>query len=40
MPTIYSHYMNDVEVFRGRNQLYNELLNKEKTSDLNEEIGH
>jgi len=39
MPTIYGHYMNDVEVFRGRNHLYNELLNKERTCDLNEEIG-
>jgi hypothetical protein len=27
LPTIYSHYMNDVEVVRARNTLYNELLN-------------
>lgn len=27
MPTIYSHYVNDVEVIRGRNHLYNELMN-------------
>lgn len=28
MPTIYSHYVNDVEVIRGRNSLYNELMLK------------
>lgn len=26
LPTIYSHYINDVEVIRGRNALYNELM--------------
>jgi len=26
LPTIYGHYINDVEVVRGRNTLYNELL--------------
>jgi len=26
LPTIYSHYLNDVEVVRGRNHLYNKLL--------------
>lgn len=26
LPTIYSHFMNDVEVVRARNTLYNELL--------------
>jgi len=29
IPTIYGHYVNDVEVFRGRNSLYNELLNED-----------
>jgi predicted Zn-dependent peptidase len=27
LPTIYAHYLNDVEVVRGRNKLYNKLLN-------------
>jgi hypothetical protein len=26
LPTIYSHFFSDVEVVRGRNALYNELL--------------
>jgi mitochondrial-processing peptidase subunit beta len=26
LPTIYSHFLNDVEVYRGRNNLYNSLL--------------
>lgn len=29
LPTIYSHYLNDVEVYRGRNSLYNRLLRRE-----------
>lgn len=28
LPTIYAHYMNEVEVFRARNKIYNELLNE------------
>lgn len=39
LPTIYSHYLNDVEVFRGRNALYNKLLRTEAPSDLVQEIG-
>lgn len=39
MPTIYAHYLNDVEVIRGRNHLFNELLNQETTQGLNHEIG-
>ena len=27
LPTIYAHFMNDVEVIRGRNNLYNEMMN-------------
>lgn len=27
LPTIYGHYLNEVEVVRGRNSLYNHLLN-------------
>jgi processing peptidase subunit beta len=26
LPTIYSHYMNDVEVIRSRNHIYNTLM--------------
>lgn len=29
LPTIYSHYCNDVEVFRGRNALYNSLMSNQ-----------
>lgn len=39
LPTIYSHYLNDVEVFRGRNHLYNTLLRKESPKDISHEIG-
>ena len=39
LPTIYSHYLNDVEVIRGRNHLYNEMLNQETPAGLNAEIG-
>ena len=39
LPTIYSHYINDVEVIRGRNFLYNNLLKLQSSSDANKEIG-
>jgi processing peptidase subunit beta len=39
LPTIYSHYINDVEVIRGRNHLYNHLLHLQSSSDINKEIG-
>jgi hypothetical protein len=26
LPTIYAHFLNDVEVVRARNKLYNELM--------------
>lgn len=39
LPTIYSHYLNDVEVYRGRNALYNKLLRRESPSDISSEIG-
>ena len=39
LPTIYSHYINDVEVVRGRNSLYNSLLTPESNSTVNHEIG-
>lgn len=40
LPTVYAHYLNDVEVIRGRAALYNELLVNETARGLNEEIGH
>jgi hypothetical protein len=39
MPTIYAHYLNEVEVIRGRNHLYNFLLTLETADSLNKEIG-
>jgi hypothetical protein len=39
LPTIYSHYLNDVEVYRGRNSLYNNLLRREAPSNIVQEIG-
>lgn len=39
VPTIYAHHLNDVEVYRARANLYNELLRKEANSDINTEIG-
>ena len=26
IPTVYSHYLTDVEVFRARNRIYHELM--------------
>ena len=34
LPTIYGHYLNDVEVFRARNKLYNELMAIESATDV------
>jgi len=39
LPTIYSHYLNDVEIYRGRNNLYNTLLTNNSTSAIADEIG-
>ena len=39
MPTTYAHYMTEVEVVRGRNHLYNTLMNNETKRGVNEEIG-
>ena len=39
LPTIYSHYLNDVEVIRGRNMLYNKLMRQESPESINQEIG-
>lgn len=39
LPTVYSHFLNDVEVYRGRNSLYNKLLNRESPNEIAKEIG-
>ncbi len=39
LPTIYSHYLNEVEVVRGRNHLWNSLLNTESNQAINKEVG-
>jgi len=40
LPTIYSHYLNDVEVVRGRNHLYNHLMTNTNIScTTSDEIG-
>ena len=40
LPTIYSHYLNDVEVVRGRNNVYNAMLTGgTNTADLGNHIG-
>ena len=39
LPTIYSHYLNEVEVVRGRNHFWNTLLNVESNVAVNNEVG-
>lgn len=39
LPTIWAHYLNDVEVIRGRNFLFNSLLNKESLESISKDIG-
>jgi processing peptidase subunit beta len=39
LPTIYSHFVNDVEVFRGRNKLYNKLMARDAPSEIIQEVG-
>lgn len=39
LPTIYSHFLNDVEVVRGRNYLYNSLLSNDLSCETADEIG-
>jgi processing peptidase subunit beta len=39
LPTTYSHYLNDVEVYRGRNHLFNSFLNRESPTQIAQEIG-
>jgi len=39
LPTIYGHYMNEVEIYRARNKLYNELMQIETCTDVLQSIG-
>lgn len=39
LPTVYSHYMNDVEIIRARNSLYNELMSIQSATDVMQQIG-
>lgn len=39
LPTIYAHYLNDVEVIRARNKLYNELMGIQSCTDVLQQIG-
>jgi len=39
LPTIYSHYVNDVEVIRGKNRIFNELCSIESASEVLQQIG-
>jgi len=41
LPTVYGHYLNDVEVVRGRNDIYNQLMvGSANTSQVNTDIGN
>ncbi|TNV80358.1 hypothetical protein FGO68_gene11189 [Halteria grandinella] len=39
LPTIYAHYLNEVEVIRARNKLYNELQGIQNCTDTMQQIG-
>jgi len=39
LPTVYGHYLNDVEVVRGRAHLWNSLLTRESGAAINAEVG-
>jgi mitochondrial-processing peptidase subunit beta len=39
LPTVYGHYVNDVEVVRGRNHLWNQLMAQESGAAINAEVG-
>jgi len=39
LPTTYAHFMNDVEVVRGRNSMYNQLMKIQSNTKANETIG-
>ena len=38
-PTTYGQYVNQVEVYRGRNKLYNELLTNTGVEDTLHQVG-
>ena len=38
-PSVYADYLNDVEIYRGRNKLYTNLMNEQTPKELNDEIG-
>ena len=41
MPTIYGHYVNNVEVVRARNAMYNDMMNgNDNANVLNKRIGN
>ena len=37
--TNYAQYVNDVEIYRGRNHLYNSMMNAQHHSDIADEVG-
>jgi processing peptidase subunit beta len=39
LPTTYSHFVNDVEVIRGRMNLFNKLLGTESLESISQDIG-
>jgi len=39
LPTVYGHYLNDVEVIRARASLYNDLMKNEGHDSLNKTVG-
>ena len=41
MPTIYGHYVNNVEVVRARNAMYNHMMNGyDNNNVMNQRIGN
>lgn len=40
VPTVYGHYVTEVEVVRARNRMYNEMLTTESAQSLNDDIGN
>jgi hypothetical protein len=39
VPVTWGQYVNEVEVVRGRNSLWNKLMNVQSSGDINQEIG-
>jgi len=40
VPTVYGHYVTQVEVIRARNRMYNDMMGFEDARSLNEDIGN